>query len=78
MSVRTNPCGKIPKTPIRSPGEICGPMSLPVSYNIHDYKVKPDAGKPGRMKVVKPTRRRAASGAKRYSSNKLLADRPIK
>ena len=78
MSANTNPSGKIPKTPMRSPGEICGPMSLPVSYNIHDYKVKPDASKPGRMKVVNPIRKRAASGANRYSSNKLLSERPIK
>jgi hypothetical protein len=78
LSVNTRPTGKNPKTPIRNPGDTCGPMKLPVSYNIYDYKVKPDDSKPGRMRVVRPIRKRSASGANRYSSNKLLSEGPIK
>ena len=78
MSANTNPMVKTPKTPLKNPGELCGPMGLPISYNINDYKVKPDRSKPGKMKVVKPVRKRAASGANRYSNNKLLSERPIK
>ncbi len=78
MSPNTNASSKVPKKAPKAPGTPCGPMGLPVSYNIKEYKLKPDAGNSGKMRVSKSVRRRSASGANRYSSNKLLSGRPIK
>ena len=78
MSHKANPSFKIPKQPPKDPGTPCGPMGLPVSYNIKDYKLKPDSKNSGKMRVSKSVRRRSASGATRYRKNKLLSEDPIK
>lgn len=78
MSPKTNASSRVPKKAPKAPGTPCGPMGLPVSYNIKDYKLKPDSNNSGKMRVSKTVRRRSASGATRYKKNKLLSEEPIK
>lgn len=77
MSAKTNPTEKVRKSALKDPGEISGPMCLPVSYNTKDYKVRSIGGPDGKLKSLKPVRRRANSGASRYKTSKLISQEPI-
>ena len=67
----THATGKILKTPFLPPGTKMGPMNLPLSYCTKDYSITKDG------KTVKAKKKRADSGASRYSTNKLLDGDPI-
>lgn len=77
LSHKTRPTFKTPKDAPKAPGTPSGPMGLPLSYNVKEYKLKPDLAASGKMRVSKAVRRRGASGAARYKKNKLLNQDPI-
>ena len=73
----SNPTEKMRKSPLKQPGELVGPMRLPISYDVNNYRVKRVGGKNGKIKIIGPKRRRSASGANRYKESKLLDGAPI-
>lgn len=84
MSSKTHPIAKTPKVAPVPPGTKKGPMQLPVSYNIRDYRVDhantpvKRRRSPSEYRLVKGgTAKRSTGGATRYRSNKLLEAGPI-
>jgi len=77
LSANTRPTVAVRRPAPKSPGEPSGPMGLPISYNIKEYRIKEESKAGKGDSVIKPVRRRANSGASRYKKNKLLCREPI-
>jgi len=83
LSSKTHCTHKIPKTVIVPPGTKKGPMQLPVSYNVLDYRIEGSSAvkirrSPSDYRLVKGKPATRYHGANRYKSNKLLDAKPIK
>lgn len=67
----------------RPPGSLVGPMCLPLSYNIKDYKISQEGSvlrkgkRYGQGSLFIDSEKKGKGGANRYRSNKLLDAKPI-